>query len=206
MPLNIFFVSVGPQTNGKSQALKECAASPTSAVCSETDSQTCVIKKCTPSGLVKIITKNQRGFLLSAEIYNVLFKILKSDDENGSVDVQVLYQLFSREATSYQYATESTREIGTNTTFCILGSTQVPFAAHLITLVDQGHGLIDRFLFTFPKCLRPTPQHLEDAIEKLKNCSIFSCDDIFYRNLPPPLREDYIPFHGRCTLFDQSNQ
>lgn len=152
------------------------------------------------------ITKNQRGFLLSAEIYNVLFKILKSDDENGSVDVQVLYQLFSREATSYQYATESTREIGTNTTFCILGSTQVPFAAHLITLVDQGHGLIDRFLFTFPKCLRPTPRHLEDAIEKLKNCSIFSCDDIFYRNLPPPFREDYIPCHGRCTLFDQSNQ
>lgn len=192
MPLNIFSVFVGPPTTGKSQALKECAASPMSAVCREADSETCVINRCTSSGLVKSITKNERGFLLSAEIYDVLFKLLKSDEENGSGDVQVLCQLFSGEATSYRYATERTREIGTNTTFCILGSTQVPFAARLITLLDQGHGLLDRFLFTFPICLRPTPQQTEDAIETLKNCPIASCDDIFI---------EIARLHSRRTIY-----
>ena len=58
-----------------------------SAVCREADSETCVIKKCTSSGLVNSITKNERGFLLSAEIYDVLLKALKSDEENATGDI-----------------------------------------------------------------------------------------------------------------------
>ncbi|KAK2557502.1 hypothetical protein P5673_020249 [Acropora cervicornis] len=148
-----------------------------SAVCRETDSEACVINKCTSSGLINSITKNETGFLLSAEIYDVLLKLLKSDEENSSGDVPVLCQ-----AKYYRYATESTREIGTNTPFCILRSTEVSFAARLITLLDQGHGLLARFLFTFPRCLRPTPQQTKDAIETLKNCPIASCDDILSKS------------------------
>ena len=103
------------------------------------------------------LSTNQKGYLLSPEIYDVLFKLLKSDEEKATGDVQVLCQLFSGEATSYTYTTENVSKIAQNTPFCVLGSTQVPFAARLVTLLAQGHGLLDRFLVTFPKCLRPTP-------------------------------------------------
>ena len=83
---------------------------------------------------------------MSREIYDVLFKLLKSYKENGTGDVQVLRQLFSGEEVSYRYARENTGEISTNTPFSTLGATQVPFAARLVTLMEQGHGLIDRFL------------------------------------------------------------
>jgi len=113
-----------------------------SAVCREIDSETCIINKWSLSGLAK---NDKDSSLLSAEVYDVLFKLLKWDNENTSGDVQLLCQLFSGEETSYQFATKSTREIATNTTFCIRGSIQLPFAAQLITQLDQGHGLLDRF-------------------------------------------------------------
>ena len=179
MPLNLYSIFVGPPTTGKSQALKECAASPMSAVAREQDSSSYIINNCTSSGLIKAIAQNEKGYLLSAEIYDVSFKLLKSDEENATGDVQVLCQLFSGEGTSFRYATERTREIAENTTFSILGSTQVPFAARLITVLDQGHGLLDRFLITFPKCLRPTPTQTDQAMEYLTNLPLSSCDDIF---------------------------
>ena len=179
MPLNLFTVFVGPPTTGKSQAIKECAVNPMTAVTMENDSSNSVINKCTSSGLVKTIATNQKGYLLSPEIYDVLFKLLKSDEENATGDVQVLCQLFSGEATSYTYATENVRQIAQNTPFCVLGSTQVPFAARLVTLLDQGHGLLDRFLVTFPKCLRPTPLQTNQALEYLQQRPIRSCNDIF---------------------------
>ena len=54
-----------------------------------------------------------------------------------------------------RYTTEKTREIW-NTPFCILRATQIPFASRLVALLAQGHGLLERFLITFLKCLRPT--------------------------------------------------
>jgi len=149
------------------------------AVVRETDSSSPVMQKCTSSGLIKTIADNKKGFLLFGEIYDVLFKLLKSDEENATGDVQVLCQLFSGEEASYRYATERTREIASNTPFSILGATQVPFAARLVTLLDQGHGLIDRFLITFPKCLRPSPQETNQAVEALKESSLSNCEDIF---------------------------
>ena len=105
--------------------------------------------------------------------------MLKSDEENATGDVQVLCQMFSGEEASYRYATERVREIRSNTPFCILGATQAPFAARLVTILDQGHGLLDRFLITFPKCLRPTPQETEQAVEALTQSPLSSFDDIF---------------------------
>ena len=60
------------------------------------------------------------------------------------------------------------RKISTNTSFSLQGATQVPFAARLVMLMDQGHGLIDRFLITFLKCLRPSPQETNQAVETFK--------------------------------------
>ena len=108
MPLNIYSIFVGHPTTGKSQAIKECAISPMTAITAEADSSSPVIQKCTSSGLIKTVADNNRGFLLSAEIYDVLFKLLKSDAENTTGDVQALCQLFSGEEASYRYATEKT--------------------------------------------------------------------------------------------------
>ena len=68
MPLNIYSIFVGPPTTGKSQAVK-------ARVTAEADSASPVIQKCTSSGLIKTVADNNRGFLLSAEIYHVLFKL-----------------------------------------------------------------------------------------------------------------------------------
>ena len=184
MPLRLF--------TGKSQAIKECAVNPMTAVTMENDSYNGVINKCTSSGLVKTITTNQKGYLLSPEIYDVLFKLLKSDKENATGNIQVLCQLFSGEATSYTYATENVRQITQNTPFCVLGSTQVPFAARLVTLIDQGQGLLDRFLVTFPKCLRPTPLQTNQALEYLEQRPIRSCNDIFI---------EIARLHSTCTTY-----
>ena len=149
------------------------------AVVTEMDSSSPVVQKYTSSGLIKTIADNKKGFLLSGEIHDVLFKLLKSDEENATGNVQVLCQLFSREEASYRYATEKMRESSTNTPFSILAATQAPFAARLVTLMDQGHGLTDRFLISFPKCLRPSPQETNHAVETLKDGALSSCEDIF---------------------------
>ena len=76
MRLNLYSISVGPPTTGKLHA-KECASSPLSAVRRESDSATCVINKCTSSGLVKMIAQNGKAYLMSTEIYDDFFKLLK---------------------------------------------------------------------------------------------------------------------------------
>lgn len=100
-----------------------------------------------------------------------------------------------------RYATEQAREVLGNMSFCILGSLQVPFGARLLCQIDQGHGLIDRFLFVAPCCLRPTPdksraaalviskgplQHLADVFLKItrlhKNCILRSTQETHKKN------------------------
>ena len=114
---------------------------------------------------------NNRGNLSLGEIYDVLFKLIKSDKENTTGNLQPLCQLVYREEASYRYVTEKTQEIAANRPFCILGATQIPFAAHLIALLQghgQGHSLLDRFLITFPLCLRLTPSQTSQVIEALR--------------------------------------
>ena len=105
--------------------------------------------------------------------------MLKNEEENGSGEVQILCELFSGERTSYKYATEKTRNIGENVPFAIIGRTQVPFAARLICRMDQGHGLLDRFLFWFPMCLRPSPHETEAAKGVLNRTPVKSFTDVF---------------------------
>jgi len=146
-----------------------------------------VSKKTTLSHLnpqVHIICLNKNyctsnKFLLSGEIYDVLHKLLKSDEDNATGDVEVLCELFSGEQTSYRNATEKFREISENTPFCILWLTQIPFVACLLAQLDQGHGLIDRIIFTFPKCLRPSPEKTQQATALLNSSPIKSMIVIF---------------------------
>lgn len=50
------------------------------ALLSKTDSASLVIQKCTSSWLIKTIADNNKGYLLSREIYDILYiKLLKSD-------------------------------------------------------------------------------------------------------------------------------
>ena len=48
------------------------------------------------------------AFLVSPEIFDVLNKLLKNDEDNASGDAMLLCKLFSGEPSSYNYSTEKT--------------------------------------------------------------------------------------------------
>ena len=89
---------VGPPTTGKSQALGECALQPLITVREARDLGNFIVERCTSSALTKCLAEQKKGFLCSPEIYDVLNKLLKSDEENGTGDVQLLCELFFRRA------------------------------------------------------------------------------------------------------------
>ena len=179
IPFNLYFIFVGPPSTGKSQALKEGANLPMSTLIESEDIPNFLLDKATSSGLAKTVADNGKGFVVSPEVFDLLNKLLKSDDENATGDSQLLCELFSGERVSYRYASEKTREIGCNVPFSIAGATQVPFAARLIARMDQGHGLLDRFLFIFPTCLRPSLQDTEEALSWLDSQPLKSLTDVF---------------------------
>lgn len=179
MPLNLFSVVVGPPTTGKSQAMKECSVDPLLTVRDNHDLGNFLIERCTTAALVKCISSQRRAIIVSPEVFDVLNKMLKNDEENGSGEVQMLCELFSGERTFFRFATEEPREIGENLPFAIVGCTQMPFAARLICRMNQGHGLLDRFLFWFPMCLRPSPQESEHAKTVLTDVPLKSFTDVF---------------------------
>ena len=131
VPFNLYFIFVGPPSTGKSQALRE-GANPPPPMSSLIDSEgipNFLLDQATSSGLAKTVADNGKGFVVSPEVFDLLNKLLKSDDENATGDAQLLCELFSGEHVSYRYASEKTREIGCNVPFSIVGATQVPFAA-----------------------------------------------------------------------------
>lgn len=110
-----------------------------------------------------MIAANKKGIILSPEVFDVLNKLMKSDEDNGTGDVQLLCKLFSGESSTYHFSTENTRVIKAETPFCILGSTQLTNAAKLIARMDHGHGLVDRILLATPLAYRPTLTQMEEA-------------------------------------------
>ena len=177
--LNLYSVVVGPPTTGKSQAMKECAIEPSIAVRDNNDLGNFLLERCTMSALLKCISEQKRGVVVSPEVYDVLNKMMKNEEENGSGVVEMLCELLSGERSSYKYATEKTRNIGENLPFVIIGCTQVPFAARLICRMNQGHGLLDRFVFWFPTCLKPPPDETEAAKGVLNRILLKSFTDVF---------------------------
>ena len=122
-----------------------------------------------------------KGIMLSPEKYDPINKLLKSDEDNGSGDAQLLCELFSGEETTYRFATERSRKIERNTPFTILGCTQLPYTyTRLIARMDQGHWLLDRMNITIPNCLRPSPKETTDAAKICENYPLKSIQDVLY--------------------------
>ena len=133
-----------------------------------------VISKTTSSGLVKLLAIQNRGIIVSPELCDILNKLLKSDEDNATGDIQLLCKLFSGERCSYRYSTEESRVIPQNTPFSILGSTQLQNAAKLIAKMDHGHGLVDRMLIATPLAYRPTLSEMEKATQQLSTVEDFA--------------------------------
>ncbi|KAJ8050774.1 hypothetical protein HOLleu_04102 [Holothuria leucospilota] len=198
---NIVFV--GPPSTGKSQAIKEAASGPLNRLIEDKDLVSFLIETATPSGLFKKLSEDNKGFLLSPEVYDVLFKLLQKDDDSNGY-AALMCELFSGEGASYTMATRSERKISRNTPFSILGSTQLQPLARLLVAMDQGQGLIDRFIFIVPSCFRPTPEERamsknyafdEDASEYLKEQ-----EDAFITLLNDALRSGAVP--PKCKKID----
>jgi hypothetical protein len=141
-----------------------------------------IINKTTSSGFVKLLASNGKGLILSPEVFDVINKLLKSDEDNGTGDVQLLCKMFSGEKCSYHFSTENSRIIHQNHPFCILGSTQLANAAKLIAKMDQGHGLVDRFLIATPLAFRPTLSQMESAKDGL-NTEVVSDFNEYYQRV-----------------------
>ena len=174
---NIFALFVGYPGTGKSASVDHTATMPILSITKP--DETLLIGRATSSALVKQITNNGNAYLVSLEIYDALNKLLKSDDETATGDIQLLCKLFSGERATYHYSTEKVHEIPQNTPFSILGSTQIQNAPKLIARMDQGHGLIDRFLISIPMVLRPTPWEQHEANAQITTEPIETFEDIF---------------------------
>lgn len=161
--------------SGKSSAIQHAALDPLEQL----ELTSSVISKMTSSGLVKLLANQNQGIILSPEVFDILNKLMKSDEENATGDVQLLCKLFSGERCSYHYSTEQSRVIPANTPFSILGSTQLLNVAKLIAKMDHGHGLEDRLLFAIPLAFRPTLTEMETAANYLSTEVMENFDECF---------------------------
>ena len=160
---------------GKSSAIQHAAQEPLENL----DFTDAIISKTTSSGLVKLIANKKKGMILSPEAFDIINKLLKSDEDNATGDVQLLCKLFSGERCSYHFSTEESRVIPPNTPFCLLGSTQLVNAAKLIARMDQGHGLVDRILLATPLAFRPTLTEMEAATDQLSTEVVSDFSELF---------------------------
>ena len=175
-PINLFTIFIGHPGTGKSPAIEKII----NLLRENTEiSREILISRSTSSGLVKLLAKHGKAFVCSPEIYDFLIKLLKNDDETASGDIQLLCKLFSGEPAFYHFATESARDIEQNTPFCLLGATQLQNAAKIVYRMDQGHGLLDRFLVAIPLALRPTPEELDDAQRRLDEMAFNDFQPLF---------------------------
>jgi len=72
---------------GKSQPLKEASLKPLHDLLDERDLPNTIIEKCTSAALVKTVADNE-AFVVSPELFEVINKLLKSDEDNATGDVQ----------------------------------------------------------------------------------------------------------------------
>ena len=90
MPLNTYTTFVGPPTSGESVAINSCAQKPLHNIIQDFNIEDIIINKPTSSAMQRILAEINKGILLSPEIYDSINKLLKSDEENGSGDAQLL--------------------------------------------------------------------------------------------------------------------
>ena len=187
---------------GKSSAIQYAAQDPLEHL----DLTASIINKTTSSGLTKLLATQRKGFILSPEVFDVLNKLMKSDEDNATGDVQLLCKLFSGERSSYNYSTEESRIIQANTPFSILGSTQLLNAAKLIAKMDQGHGLIDRMLIATPLALRPTLTEMESAKQQLETEVVEDFAEYFKNITETSLQRFHFSDEAQQHLRDNTDQ
>ena len=175
-PTNLYTILVGPPSIAKSPAMKEGVFGPLEEVLE--NSAKVLISNITSSGLTKVLHKEKQCYICSPEVYDVLNKLFKSDEENATGDSQLLCKLFTGEKCSYHFSTEAIREIGPDAPFAILGATQVSNAAKLLCHMNNGHGRVDRFLFSFPPGFRSLPEEQEEALRVTETYAINSIGEI----------------------------
>nr|XP_054762187.1 uncharacterized protein LOC129268685 [Lytechinus pictus] len=164
---NIYLLFVGPPSTGKSQAIQVGTTDPLHAIDTARDNTLSLsIGKSTSAGLFSRLAEGD-GMMVSSEIHDILLKMAKNDGENASGDIATLCHLFSGEKVSTTYATQNKKEIEAGRAFSILGATQPGPAAHLLTALDTGNGMIERLLIHFPDCLRPFPKDTRQARRRL---------------------------------------
>ena len=64
--------------------------------------------------------------IISTEVFDLLWKLIKSDNDSATGDVSLLCSVFSGEEVTMSFATECDRQIPANMPFSILGATQTP--------------------------------------------------------------------------------
>ena len=98
-------MSVGNPGTGKSPAIETVLAMlrDIDTIIKET-----LVSVATTSGLVKPISKRGEPFIASPELFDILNKLLKNDEEKATGDVQPLLKLWSGGSASYHFATDGT--------------------------------------------------------------------------------------------------
>ena len=91
----------GPPGTGKSQALKEASLQPLHDLQDERDLPNMIIEKCTSAALVKMVADNENAFVVSPELFELINKLLKSDEDNATGDAQSLCELFLGEKSCF---------------------------------------------------------------------------------------------------------
>lgn len=178
---NLYHLICGPPSTGKCQAVKETGISPVNSIAQQDEDESPVIQKITSSGLTKILSTTHKGYIICTEIFDTLFKLLKGDNDTGTGDSAIFCELFSGEQVSLSYGTQAKRDIPQKMPFCIFGCIQVFPLAKIMSLLDQGHGLLDRFLMLVSLCLRPIPAESEEARTRLSGSTVLSFTDIFVK-------------------------
>ena len=132
-PPNLYTLSVGHPGTRKSPAIETVLASLREV---DTITKETLVSAATSSGLVK--TTQGKALVASPELFDILNKLFKNNEDNATGDIQLLCKLWKGESASYHFATEATQKVESNTAFSFLGSTQIQNAALLIFRMDKG--------------------------------------------------------------------
>nr|XP_054765319.1 uncharacterized protein LOC129272112 [Lytechinus pictus] len=107
---NMFVIMIGPPGTGKSQAINTGATEPLIKLAEERGDKQIIIGRSTSAGLLKQIAANGKAMIVSGEIYDILFKLIKNDNDSGSGDTTLLCELFSGEDEHAKQLNENIRE------------------------------------------------------------------------------------------------
>ena len=160
-PLNLYTLSVGHPGTRKLPAIETVLASLREV---DTITKETLVSAATSSGLVK--TTQGKALVASPELFDILNKLFKNNEDNATGDIQLLCKLWSGESASYHFATEATQKVESNTAFSFLGSTQIQNAALLSFRMDKGNGILDHFLISGPNAhKKKKPQNTSKRLQ-----------------------------------------